>query len=183
MKTLVTVTITAIFLTAFTLSAQTPPTPPTPPSTSTTYSVTQSTTYTNSSSNHDSGSSSISVKKTNSTFKFRASYRDKLTNNVSRYLQDNLDGMKFTNTNNLTFWKIEKNDEEAFKCKVSEGGVRIFVDRDLTSRKFQNKIEKIVENLKYIVNNEDPTKAKKKRVKEAEKALELAKEAYKRATR
>ncbi|WP_272151381.1 hypothetical protein [Tenacibaculum aiptasiae] len=180
MKTLVTLTITAIFLTAFTLSAQTPPTPPSP---STTHSVTQSTTYTNSSSNHSSGSSSISVKKTNSTFKFRASYKDKLTNNVSRYLQDNLDGMKFTNTNNSTFWKIEKNDEEAFKCKVSEGGIRIFVDRELTSKKFQNKIEKIVENLKYIVNNEDPTKAKEKRVKEAEKALELAKEAYKRATR
>lgn len=181
MKTLVAVTITAIFLTAFTLSAQTSPTPPTPPST--THSVTQSTTYTNSSNDYSSSSSSISVKKTNSTFKFRASYRDELTNNVSRYLQDNLKGMKCTNTNDSTFWMIEKNDDEAFKCKVSEGGIRIFVDRELTSKKFQNKIEKIVENLKYIVNNENPTKAKEKRVKEAEKALELAKEAYKRATR
>ena len=47
MKTLVTFTITAIFLTAFTLSAQTTPTPPQTP---TTHSVTKSTTYTRSSS-------------------------------------------------------------------------------------------------------------------------------------
>ena len=178
MKTLVTFTITAIFLTAFTLSAQTTPTPPQTP---TTHSVTNSTTYTNSSNDYGNSSSSISVKKTNSTYKFRASYSDDLTKNVSRYLQDNLKGMKFTSTNNTSFWGIVKNNEEAFKCKVSEGGIRISVDREITSEKFQNKIEKIVENLKYVVNNENPNEAKAKRVKEAEAALKMAKEAYERA--
>ena len=181
MKTLVALTITVIFLTAFTLNAQTIPTSPTPPATSTTHSVTNSTTYTNSSGDYGNSSSSISVKKTNLTYKFRASYNDDLTKNVSKYLQDNLEGMKFTSTNDATFWRIERNNEEAFKCKVSEGGIRISVDREITSEKFQNKIEKIVENLKYVVNNENPNEAKARRVKEAEAALKMAKEAYEKA--
>lgn len=102
--------------------------------------------------NRSNRSSSVSVKGTNSSYKFRAFFDEDLTKSVQKLLQKELKGKRFTDTNNSTFWSITKNNEKAFKCKVGKGYVRIFVDKEVMPKQFQNEVEKIGEDLRYIIS-------------------------------
>ncbi|CAM1361110.1 hypothetical protein [Tenacibaculum xiamenense] len=170
------------FLTSIFVKAQETPEPPQPPTH--VHSNTEERSYSyNTSTNRGkrSSSSSISVKSTNTTYKFRASFNEELTMDVRNFLQKKFRDMKFTNTNGSSFWSILKNNEEVFKCKVSEGFVRIYADKEMTSKGFQEKVVRIGNELKYVINGESMLKSEQARKENAKRRLERAKREYERA--
>lgn len=180
MKNLVKLAVVVVLLTANSMNAQTITEPS---ATSKTTSVTVENSTLTHSDYRGSMSSSISVKSTNSTYKFRASFDNDLTKRVRTFLQKELRNIKFTNTNNSSFWMQTKNNEKAFECKVREGLVRMYVDKELTSKKFQTEIKEIEEQLKHIINGTSIKITQKERKKEAKRKLEVAKRAYEKAKR
>ncbi len=172
------------FLTTIFVKAQETPEPPQPPTEVHNTAEERSYSY-NSSTNRSkrNSSSSISVKSTNTTYKFRASFNDEFTVDVRNFLQKKLSEMKFTNSNGTSFWSNLKNNEEVFKCRVSEGYVRIYVDKEMTSKDFQEKIQAIGNQLKYVINGENMRESKKARKESAKRRLDRAKREYERAQR
>lgn len=139
--------------------------------------------YTNSSDAQKSRSSSISVKSTNFTYKLRVYFDVDLTKKVQRFLQKELNSKHFTDTNNSSLWTIMKNNDKIFECKIKKGLVRMYVDKELTSKKFQTEIKEIGEKLKHIINGTSMENTQKERKKEAKRKLEIAKRAYEKAKR
>lgn len=181
MKTIVKLISAAILLIAINVSSQTTPEPPTPPkTTSETKTSSSSHSYTNGKKRR-SRSSSFSVKSTNSTYKLRSTFHDDITTDVQHFLKGELENFEVTDTNNSTYWKIIKNDEEVFKCKVYEGGIRIFVDKTQTSKRFQKEIKEISKKLKYIINGDDVEVAVKREKEIAKREYEIAKRKYENA--
>lgn len=139
--------------------------------------------FSNSTSNKSkcSGSSSISVKSNKTTYKFKASFNDEITADVRDFLQMKFKDLKFSNINQTTFWTIVKNKEEAFSCKLSEGHVRIYADKEMISKGFQEKLKAIGEELKYVINGEAMKGANDARKEVAKRRLAHAKREYERA--
>ncbi len=141
--------------------------------------------FSNSTSNKSkcNGSSSILVKSNKTTYKFKASFNDEITADVRDFLQMKFKDLKFSNTNQTTFWTIVKNKEEAFSCKLSEGHVRIYADKEMISKGFQEKLKAIGEELKYVINGEAMKGANDARKEVAKRRLAHAKREYERAKR
>ena len=141
--------------------------------------------FSNSTSNKSkrNGSSSISVKNNKTMYKFRASFNDEITADVRGFLQKKFEDLKFSNTNQTTFWTIVKNKEEAFSCKLNEGYVRIYADKEMISKGFQEKLKAIGEELKYVINGEAMRGANDARKEVAKRRLAHAKREYERAKR
>ncbi|SEC30404.1 hypothetical protein SAMN04489761_2626 [Tenacibaculum sp. MAR_2009_124] len=181
MKTLMCL---VLFLTSIFMKAQETPEPPQPPTE--VHSATEGRSYsynTSTKRNKRNSSSSISVKSTNTIYKFRASFNNEVTADVRNFLQNKFKEMKFTNSNGTSFWSVLKNNEEAFKCRVSEGVVRIYVDKEMTSTGFQERIVAIGKELKYVINGESVRESEKARKESAKRRLERAKREYERAER
>lgn len=172
------------FLTSIFVKAQETPEPPQPPTH--VHSNTEERSYSyNTSTNRGkrNSSSSISEKSTNTTYKFRASFDDELTIKVRSFLQKKLNELEITNSNKTSFWSNSKNNEEIFKCSLSEGYVRIYLDKEITPKGFQEKIQAIGNELTYIINGENMLESKKARKESAKRRLERAKREYERAKR
>ncbi|OSY87307.1 hypothetical protein WH52_11695 [Tenacibaculum holothuriorum] len=176
-------TFTLVVFSLTSVVAQTTPVTPTPPNSSST-TVSTSSTTSRSYSVDDNGkysSHSIAVKNHNSAYRFRARFNDALTERVKNRLEKEFSGKNFSKPYNAYFWKIEKNDKNVFECKLDEGRLKMYVDKEMTSEKFQLRIEKLGEEIKYLISGENPEENKKKALLNAERNLERAKKAYDRA--
>lgn len=160
MKT--TITTIALILGVQVLIAQATPTPPSPPETpsptkitvnTNSKSETSSVTYSSDSGEAHSSSSSISIKNNNSSYKFRASFDDALTDKVRNIIIDKLSKLKLTTANvSKSHWGLVGDNEDVFDCKLSEGFLRMYVDKDKTSRKLQNTIKNLGEDLREAIS-------------------------------
>ena len=181
MKTIVKLTTILVLFIATKVVAQTPPTTPKTPETSTVTSSTESISSYSGDDSEEYSSSSVSVKSTNSLYKFRASFADKKTANIKQRIQKELSKMKNITTTNSNRWSYFKNDEKVFECKLSEGHLRLFLDKELSSKKMETKIIALGEELKHFISNGSSAKVTKTNLDHAKRELERAEKAYKRA--
>lgn len=169
------VTILALSCFSFFVSAQeTPPPPKTPPTSSSSY-------KSRSSGNGSSSSHSISVNNDNLSYKFRARFSKKMSSKIQTFLLKELGNKNYTKLKTTSLWKIEKNDETAFSCKLSKGTLKIYLDKEAFSEKFQQQILTMGDKLKYLISGRDPKEMKKRELEKARKRLERAEKDYERA--
>lgn len=136
---------------------------PVPPVTPTTNTVSVSSHTSNSYTSNQKGerdSHTIAVKNHNSIYRFKARFNDALTESIKKRLIKEFFEDNFLKSYDAYFWKIEKNDRNVFECKLLEGQVKMYVDKNMTSKEFQQKIEKLGEDLKYIISGETPKEVK-----------------------
>ena len=172
------VTIIALVCMNYTYAQETPTPPPTPE----TPSSTGSSRYTSRSSGNGSSSShSISVKNDNLSYRFRASFSKKLSSKIRTYLIKELGSKNLQNSKATSIWKIDKNDETAFSCKLNKGSLKIYLDKEAFSEKFQQQILVMGNELKYMISGRDPKEMKKRELEKARKRLERAEKDYERA--
>ncbi|GAB5563457.1 MAG: hypothetical protein Wins2KO_05200 [Winogradskyella sp.] len=180
-KTMYIAFIFALFST-LSLSAQTTPEPPqTPNPPQTSSSETRS--VATSKNMEGNSSSSISVATTNESYKFRARYNKSKTEGVKTMLLENLgkDNLKVTGS---TFtWTVKSTGGEVFKCRLSKGQLRIFVDKLEASEDFVNKISELGNDIKHYVSGTSALEESKKAKAKAERELERAERELARAKR
>ncbi len=172
------VTIIALVCMHFTYAQETPTPPPTP---DTPHGSGSSTYKSRSRSNGSSSSHSISVKNDNLSYRFRASFSKKLSAKIHTYLMKELGDRNIDHSKTTSFWKIEKNDETAFSCKLNKGSLKIYMDKEAFSEKFQQQILNMGEQLKYMISGRDPMEMKKRDLERARRRLKQAEKALKRA--
>jgi len=154
-------------------------TPPTPPSTHTTTSSSSSYSFTYDTDEKDSNSS-ISIKNNNDVYRFKASFNKSKTSSIKKMLLNHL-GKKGLKITGKTYVWIKNNDgEEIFECKLTNGRLRVFVDKEYVSDKFYKEIEELGATLKDEISGHDSKAEAKER---AEKALARAKKELERAKR
>ncbi|MDT7832414.1 hypothetical protein RQM59_08485 [Flavobacteriaceae bacterium S356] len=172
------VTIIALVCMNCTYAQETPTPPPTPE----TPSNSGSSTYkSRSRGNGSSSSHSISVKNDNLSYRFRASFSKDLSSKIQTYLVKELGKKNLNNSKTYSLWKIEKNDETAFSCKLHKGSLKIYLDKEAFSEKFQQQILTMGNQLKYMISGRDPMEAKKRDLERAQRRLKQAEKALKRA--
>ena len=98
-------------------------------------------------------SSSISVKDNESYYKFRANFNKQFTSKIRTFLTEELSKLKLSSENNSTSnWGLMIEGKEVFDCKLENGAVRIFVDKENTTKELQNSIKRTGENLKQFIS-------------------------------
>lgn len=182
MKKLVFITACVVFIFISEKGfSQSTPVPPITPSTST-VSVSSHTSHSHTSNRKERrGSHTISVKNHNSIYRFKARFNDALTESIKKRLIKEFSEENFLKLHDAYFWKIEKNDRNVFECKLYEGQMKMYVDKNMTSEAFQQKVEKLGEDLKHMISGETLKEVKERKLLAAQKRLEHAKKAYDRA--
>lgn len=98
-------------------------------------------------------SSSISVKDNESYYKFRANFNKEFTSKIRTFLTEELSKLKLSSENNATSnWGLMIEGKEVFDCKLENGAVRIFVDKENTTKELQNSLKRTGENLKEFIS-------------------------------
>lgn len=172
--------IILIFVSVTVFSQNTPVPPPTPNSSSVSISSSSTHSYTI----DDDGrykSHSVSVKNHNSVYRFKASFNKVLTEGIKTRLVKEFYDKKISKSTKGSFWKIEKNDEKVFECKLDKGHLKMYLDKNRTSKKFQNKIEKLGEEIKYMISGDNNKEAAKRALLNAQANVNRAKKAYERS--
>ncbi len=170
------------------LSAQTTPETPTPPETPKTSS---SKSYSVSVENDDSvrHNSSVSISMSDESYKFRARFHNSKTEGLKRMIIESLGEENLNVKGNTLLWTDEKNGEELFECKLSNGQLRIYLDTELASKDFIDSIQILGEELKQYISGSSSKDASKELAKaerelaRAERELARAKREAKRAVR
>lgn len=162
----------------FTLAAcaQNFPTPPQPPATP------NSSVYIKTSSSEES---STSISNTNNIYKFKSRFEFSRREGVEDILKDELDDIKSIKENGQTIWILSKNGRKAFECTLTERKLRIFLNKDAFTYKFNKKIKYLGDELRtFISGNERQcrrTKNKSYSVALAQTRVEKAKEELREA--
>ncbi len=163
-------------------NAQTTPEPPTPPKT------TSSTSYSVSIENDDdeTHNSSVSTSISDDRYKFRANYHKSKNEGVKAILMDQL-GKRNLKINGTTYlWTDGQSGDEVFECKLTKGHLRIYLDTDVASEAFTEKIHALGKDLKNYISGTDAKKESERAQRElerAEKELARAKREAERAAR
>ncbi|WP_400075918.1 hypothetical protein [Winogradskyella sp. R77965] len=170
----------ALFST-FSLEAQTVPDPPKPPKTKTT----SGTSYSISIDNDDDvkSNSSVSISISNDSYKFRASYHKSKNDAVKAMLIDKLGKGNLTINGNTYLWSDSQSGDEVFECKLTKGHLRMYVDTEVASKGFTEKINKLGNDLKYFISGTDPKKEEAKKAERAKRDIERAERELERAKR
>lgn len=171
-------TIIALACISYAYAQETPTPPPTP---ETPNSSGSSIYKSRSRSNGSSSSHSISVKNDNLSYRFRASFKKKISAKLQAYLTKELGNKNLKKTTSSSLWKIEKNDDTAFSCKLNKGSLKIYMDKEAFSDTFQKHIIEIGDQLKYMISGRDPMEVKKRNLERARRRLKQAEKALKRA--
>ena len=186
-KTVCLILVVALF-SSFSLTAQTVPDPPQPPKTK----KTSGTSYSISIENDDdeAHNSSVSISISDDAYKFRASYHKTKNEGVKAILLNQLGKSNLTKNGNTYLWADHQNGDEVFECKLTKGHLRMYVDTEVASKGFIEKINKLGNDLKYFISGTDPEKEKikasekaKREIERAERDLERAKQDLERAKR
>ncbi|MFY7672520.1 hypothetical protein ACOSP6_15670 [Tenacibaculum sp. MEBiC06402] len=138
----------ALLLINLSACAQTPrvPTPPTPPNTS---GSSHTEVVTSSSSRV---SSSTSVSDANSSYKFRSKFHHSKRKGIENILKNTLDGIQLKNRNNRLEWEILQEGDILFECTLSKNRLSIFVDKELSTGKFNRRIKRLGEDLQEYIS-------------------------------
>lgn len=176
------VTTLVVMSMSFYMQAQDTPIPPETPTPPETSSSSENSTYkSRSRGNGNSSSHSISVKNDNLSYRFRASFSKKSHAKVKAYLLKELGDKHLSVDKSFSLWKIEKNDDTAFSCKLHKGSLKIFLDKEAFSEKFQQQMVAMGDQLKYLISGRDPMEAKKRNLERAKRRLKQAEKELERA--
>lgn len=172
--------ITALFSTIG-LNAQTVPDPPKPPKTtssssSTSYSVEVDT-------DDDKHNSSVSISISDDSYKFKASYHKTKNEGVKAMLLDRLGRKNLSINGNTYLWADNQSGDEVFECKLTKGHLRMYVDIEMASKGFIEKINKLGNDLKYFISGTDPKKEEARATSKAKNEIERAERELERAKR
>jgi hypothetical protein len=161
------------------LNAQSTPEPPTPPKTTTT----SGTSYSISIDNDDDekSNSSVSISISDDTYKFRASFHKSKNNDVKAMLLKTLGENKLKINGNTYVWSDSKSGDEVFECKLTKGHLRMYLDTEVASKGFLEKINALGNDLKYYISGTDREKEEAKKVDRAQRDLERAQKDLERA--
>jgi len=174
------VTITVLLFSILIASAQTPPITPTPPNTTHTSTSTSSSYSITFDTDDDSSNSSISIKDNDDVYRFRASFNKNKTSSIRKMLLDKFGKKNLRISDKTYYWSRNKNGEEVFECKLSNGRLRIFVDKEYASGKFYKMIGEFGDEIKDKISGSNSKKDKEIR---AERELERAQRDLDRAKR
>ncbi len=153
---------------------QTTPTPPTPPETNSNSSYSYRSTGSKS-------SHSISISNDNDTYKLRARYNKKLTSKIRTFLMKKLTNKNYYKVGTSSHWKIEKNDESVFYCKLAKNSLKIYMDKESFSGSFQKEIIAMGKELRYLISGRNAVEENKRELERAERELKRAQKALKEA--
>lgn len=169
------------FISVYGLNAQSAPEPPTPPKTTTT----SGTSYSISIDNDDdkTSNSSVSISISDDTYKFRASFHKSKNDGVKAMLQKTLGETNLKISGNTYLWSDSKSGDEVFECKLTKGHLRMYLDTDVASKGFLNKIQELGNDLKYYISGTDRKKEEAKQTERAQRDLERAQRDLERAKR
>ena len=178
-----TTIVLALFIVGITY-AQTTPKPPKTPSTGTSYSI--SFDY-----DDDKGSNrSVSIKKSENVYKLNARFGKHRTDEIKKMLVKEL-GKKTMKTSGRTYsWVKYNQGEEVFECKLSQGRLRLFVDKEYAPEKMIEEVVVFGDILKDAISGsdskeqaEEDIRRAKEDIKRAQKDLERAKRQLERVKR
>lgn len=168
--------ILALFA-SFSIAAQDTPEPPTPPKTElkskTSYSISVD------DDSNETHNSSVSISVSDDSYKFRASYHDSKNTGVKALLLNKLGEKYLTKRGDIYLWA----NEEIFECKLSNGSLRIHVDREIASEAFLQKIKTLGNELKYFISGTSKKDEEAKTAERAKRELEHAEREVARAKR
>ncbi|CAM1340591.1 hypothetical protein [Tenacibaculum amylolyticum] len=162
----------------FTLAAcaQNFPTPPEPPATPNS-SVRIKTS--------SSEGSATSISNTNNIYKFKSRFEFSKRRGIEDILRDELDDIKSSKEDGQTTWMLGKNGRKTFECVLTERKLRIYLNKDAFTYKFNKKIKYLGDELRtYISGNKREhrrTKNKSYSVALAQTRVEKAKEELREA--
>jgi len=172
-------TLALIISLSFNLNAQTTPEPPKPPKTTT------GTSYSISIDNDDdqTSNSSVSISISDDSYKFRASYHKSKNESVKAILLNELGKGNLSVKGNTYLWTNSKNSNEIFECKLTKGHLRMFLDTEIASKAFTEKINRLGNELKYLISGTSAEKETEKAEARAQRELERAERELARAKR
>nr|WP_321232995.1 hypothetical protein [uncultured Psychroserpens sp.] len=169
------------FLSVFTTNAQSTPEPPETPKTTTT----KGTSYSISIDNDDdvASNSSVSISISDDSYKFRASYHKSKNDGVKSILLKTLGKSNLNINGNTYLWSDNQNGDEVFECKLTKGHLRMYLDTEVASKGFLDKINTLGNDLKYYISGTDRKKEEAKKAERAQRDLERAQRDLERAKR
>jgi len=170
-------------LSTFSLDAQTVPDPPKPPKTTSISNSTSSHSIKIDTDNDQHNNSSVSISISDDSYRFKASYDKSKNEGVKAILLDELGEKNLTVTGNTYLWSDRQNGDERFKCKLTKGNLRIYLDKEAASKGFTEKIKKLGVDLKYYISGTSAKKENEKAVDKAKLELERAERELARAKR
>lgn len=152
MRVLFISTIIIVSLIAKSFAQTQPVTPETPIVTSTTTSSSSSS-HTISTSSNGNSKTSVSVKRNESVYKFRAIFDKSKTEAIKQLLLDKLGktDVIVSNRNNYV-WEKQIDDENVLECKLTKGNLRILVNKNLASSLLMETINDLELELKASIN-------------------------------
>jgi len=173
----------ALFST-FSINAQTTPEPPTPPSTITNSSSSSTSSYSMEVDTDDEKqNSSVSISISNASYKFRASYHKSKNQGVKVMLLNELGKSNLTVKGNTYLWSDSKDADEIFECKLTKGHLKMYLDTEVASKAFVEKINALGKKLKYYISGSDAKKEEAKSAERAKRDLERAEREVAKAKR
>ena len=132
------------------MEAQTTPEPPSPPktpqtSTSKSYSAVEKDTK-------DKHNSSVSISISDEDYKFKARYHQSKNEGVKAILIEELGKSNLKVNGNTYLWANGDYGNDVFECKLTKGQLKIYLDTNVASESFFNKIKTLGDELKYYIS-------------------------------
>ena len=128
-------------------------------------------------------SSSISVTKSDDSYKFRASFHNSKTEKIKKAILDKLGKENLTVKGNTYQWNKYNDGDEVFECKLTKGRVRMYLNKDDVSNGFYNKIDDLGQEIKYLISGKSPNVRIQNNADRAKRELERAQRDLERAKR
>ena len=133
------------------MEAQTTPEPPSPPktpqtSTSKSYSVAVE------NNTGDKHNSSVSVSVSDEDYKFKARYHQSKNEGIKSILIKELGKSNLNVNRNTYLWTNGDYGNDVFECKLTKGQLKIYLDTNVASEAFFNKIKTLGDELKYYIS-------------------------------
>ncbi len=114
-----------------------------------------------SNSNSSSSSSSISISSNNNTYKMSARFNKEKTEVVLDLLNFELGGKNLTTTKGL--WESIKNNDIAYRVKLSQGRLKISVDKEVVSPRTIVMFEELSEEIFDLISYKSKDKKHKRK--------------------
>lgn len=179
-KAIYTIVVAFIFSTLSVSAQVTPPKPPSPPTVKS-----NGTSYSISIDNDDdkTHNSSVSISISDDSYKFKASYHKSKNDGVKAMLLDQLGKENLKVNGNTYLWSNSENGDDVFECKLTKGHLRMYVDTEIASKGFIDKINTLGNDLKYYISGTSKEKEEAKKLERAKRDMERAQRELERAQR
>lgn len=176
MKNLIITFVLGLFIVTNACSQSTPKPPKTPStSTSTSYSIEFD--Y-----DDEKGSnSSVSIKKNENVYKLSARFGKHMTDDIKKTLMKELGKKELKVKGKTSTWTKYNQGEEVFECKLSQGRLRLYVDKEYASEKLIEEMGVLGTLLKDQISGTDSKKQAKEDVKTAQEDIRRAQQDLERA--